>query len=89
MLTENTLSNKKQRPELADLPSKKPKTLFYKPVYSSGNGTNQLKNIVPNNKFKAPKPVDLIKDLISISARQRRSCFRFFCWFGNNSYTLV
>ena len=36
---------KKQRPALGDLPSKKPKTLFYKPEYSSGNGTNQIKSI--------------------------------------------
>ena len=31
---------KKQRPSLGDMPSKKPKTIFYKPDYSSGNGTS-------------------------------------------------
>ena len=30
---------KKQRSASGDLPSKKPKTIFYKPEYSSGNGT--------------------------------------------------
>ena len=34
---------KKQRPNLGDIPSKKPKSLFYKPEYSSGNGTAILK----------------------------------------------
>tara|TARA_R110001632_G_scaffold232421_1_gene373171 strand:- start:10961 stop:12790 length:1830 start_codon:yes stop_codon:yes gene_type:complete len=74
--------NKKQRPELGDLPSKKPKTLFYKPVYSSGNGTNQLKNIVHNNNFKAPKPVDLIKDLIKVSANKESIILDFFAGSG-------
>lgn len=74
--------NKKQRPELGDLPSKKPKTLFYKPVYSSGNGTNQLKNIVHNNNFKAPKPVDLIKDLIKVSADKESIILDFFAGSG-------
>jgi hypothetical protein len=81
--------NKKQRPELADLPSKKPKTLFYKPVYSSGNGTNQLKNIVPNNKFKAPKPVDLIKDLISISADKDAIVLDFFAGSGTTLHACL
>jgi adenine-specific DNA-methyltransferase len=74
--------NKKQRPDIGELPSKKPKTLFYKPVYSSGNGTNQLKNIVPNNNFKAPKPVDLIKDLISIATIKTATVLDFFAGSG-------
>jgi adenine-specific DNA-methyltransferase len=36
---------KKQRPSLGELPSKKPKTIFYKPEYSSGNGTSQVKEL--------------------------------------------
>tara|TARA_B100000963_G_scaffold351522_1_gene363210 strand:- start:212 stop:2044 length:1833 start_codon:yes stop_codon:yes gene_type:complete len=70
--------NKKQRPSLGDVPTKKPKSIFYKPVYSSGNGTNQLKNILPGNKFKAPKPVDLIKDLLSISSDKNSIVLDFF-----------
>ena len=59
---------KKQRPELGDLPTKKPKTTFYKPEYSSGNGTNQLKKIFGKKVFDNPKPMDLIKDLIEIGS---------------------
>jgi adenine-specific DNA-methyltransferase len=77
---------KKQRPELNELPSKKPKTLFYKPEYSSGNGTNQLKSIVPGNKFKAPKPVDLIKDLVKICATEDDSIILDF--FAGSGTTL-
>ena len=55
---------KKQRPTLGDLPTKKPKSIFYKPEYSSGNGTSQLKKIFDNKIFDNPKPVTLIKDII-------------------------
>ena len=59
---------KKQRPKVGDLPSKKPKTIFYKPEYSSGNGTAQLKEIFGEKVFNNPKPIDLIKDFISIAS---------------------
>ncbi len=58
---------KKQRPELGNLPTKKPKSTFYKPEYSSGNGTAQLKDILGTKKFNNPKPIELIKDFIQLS----------------------
>jgi len=85
----NYTINKKQRPKLGDLPSKKPKTLFYKPVYSSGNGTNQLKNIVPDNNFKAPKPVDLIKDLIQLSTAKKSTVLDFFAGSGTTLHACL
>lgn len=57
---------KKQRPSLGDLPSKKPKTTFYKPEYSSGNGTAQIKSLFNEKVFSNPKPLDLIKDFLFI-----------------------
>lgn len=69
---------KKQRPELADLPSKKPKSVFYKPEYNSGNGTAQIKNLFGEKVFKNPKPVDLMKDLISISINETETILDFF-----------
>ena len=57
---------KKQRPSLGDLPSKKPKTLFYKPEYSSGNGTTQVKSLLGDKFFQNPKPLNLVKDFIEI-----------------------
>jgi len=59
---------KKQRPSLGELPSKKPKTLFYKPEYSSGNGTAQIKELFDRKVFRNPKPLELIKDFIRIGA---------------------
>ena len=54
---------KKQRPEIGSLPTKKPKSIFYKAQYSSGNGTRQLFEILERKLFSNPKPIDLIKDI--------------------------
>lgn len=62
---------KKQRPELGDLPTKKPKTVFYKPEYSSGNGTSQIKKLFGNNIFPYPKPEELIKDILLIGSKEQ------------------
>lgn len=63
--------NKKQRPELGDMPTKKPKSTFYKPEYSSGNGTSLLEVIFEGEKvFDNPKPLDLIKDFISLGSKK-------------------
>ena len=62
---------KKQRPSLGDLPTKKPKSLFYKPEYSSGNGTALLKQIFGSREiFNNSKPVQLLKDLISLCTKK-------------------
>ena len=58
---------KKQRPSVGDLPSRKPKTLFYKPEYSSGNGTAQLRAIFGEKVYDYPKPVQLLMDIFAIS----------------------
>ncbi|WP_332384374.1 site-specific DNA-methyltransferase [Lactococcus laudensis] len=72
---------KKQRPSVGDLPSSKPKTLFYKPEYSSGNGTNELKNYFGEERlFSNPKPISLIRDMIQIgtSANKNAVILDFF-----------
>lgn len=61
---------KKQRPELGEIPTKKPKSIFYKPEYSSGNGTSQIKKLFGYNSFSYPKPEDLIKDFLAIGSRK-------------------
>ena len=61
---------KKQRPALGDLPTSKPKTLFYKPEYSSGNGTASVKALFDGRKvFDNPKPIGLLRDFAQIGAR--------------------
>lgn len=73
---------KKQRPTLGDLPSKKPKTIFYKPEYSSGNGTAQIKNLLGDKYFSNPKPAELIKDLITVGSNSDDLILDFFAGSG-------
>ncbi len=78
--TQNGISlNKKQRPDLLDIPSKKMKSLLYKPEYSSGNGTAELKSLFNIDRlFDNPKPKSLLMDLISISTTQDSLVLDFF-----------
>ena len=81
--TKNGISlNKKQRPSLGDLPSKKPKTIFYKPEYSSGNGTTQLKELLSDKIFQNPKPIDLILEFLKISSSSSDLILDFFAGSG-------
>ena len=65
--TNNGISfNKKQRLEDDIRRGKKAKTLFYKPEYSSGNGTSLIKELFNGRLFDNPKPLTLIKDMLSI-----------------------
>jgi len=76
---------KKQRPGLGELPSKKPKTLFYKPEYSSGNGTAQIKELFNNRIFQNPKPINLIKDFITIGLNSNDIILDFFAGSGTTA----
>lgn len=73
---------KKQRPSLGDIPSKKPKTIFYKPEYSSGNGTAQVVNLFGYKYFSNPKPTDLIKDFIIVGSDKEDIILDFFAGSG-------
>ncbi|MBA5249918.1 MAG: site-specific DNA-methyltransferase [Gammaproteobacteria bacterium] len=76
---------KKQRPALGDMPSKKPKTIFYKPEYSSGNGTSEVKNLLNNRVFNNPKPVNLLKDFIQLSVNDSDTILDFFAGSGTTA----
>ena len=81
--------NKKQRPSLGDLPSKKPKSIFYKPEYSSGNGTNQIKEIFGFEAFNNPKPIELVKDIIQISGNKNSTILDFFAGSGTTGQAVL
>lgn len=57
---------KKTRPIDGEKPSQKPKSLFYKPEYSSGNGTNQIRDLFGEKVFSNPKPLELLMDFIRV-----------------------
>jgi adenine-specific DNA-methyltransferase len=80
---------KKQRPALGDLPSKKPKTIFYKAEYSSGNGTAQIKSLLGDKYFANPKPIDLIKDLIIIGSSAGEIVLDFFAGSGTTADAII
>jgi adenine-specific DNA-methyltransferase len=80
---------KKQRPMIGDLPSSKPKTIFYKPEYSSGNGTAQLKSLFGDKVFNNPKPLDLIKDLIRITSPKNGICLDFMAGSGTTGHAIL
>jgi adenine-specific DNA-methyltransferase len=88
--TKNSISlYKKQRPELGELPSRKPKSIFYKPEYSSGNGTAQLKSFFGDKVFKNPKPVELIKDFIKIGCHQSGLILDFHAGSGTTAHAVL
>ena len=81
---------KKQRPSLGNLPTKKPKSLFYKPEYSSGNGTAILKQIFGNREvFNNPKPVQLLKDLMSLTTTQNDIILDSFAGSGTTAQAVL
>lgn len=80
---------KKQRPEIGDLPSKKPKSFFYKPEYSSGNGTSQIKDIFVDKPFNNPKPIELIKDILQLSTNQFSTILDFFAGSGTTGHAVL
>jgi adenine-specific DNA-methyltransferase len=80
---------KKQRPTLGELPSKKPKTLFYKPEYSSGNGTAQVKELLGDKFFSSPKPLNLIIDFLDIATTQKDIILDFFAGSGTTGDAIM
>ena len=80
---------KKQRPSLGDLPTRKPKTLFYKPEYSSGNGTAVLKQIFGRKVFNNPKPVHLLKDLIGLSTNKDAIILDSYAGSGTTAHAVL
>lgn len=80
---------KKQRPELGEIPTKKPKTILYKARYSTGTGTNELKNILGEKKFDNPKSVELIKDLLYLTTNNNSKILDFFAGSGTTGHAVA
>lgn len=79
---------KKQRPELGELPSKKPKSTFYKAQYSTTNGASQVKAIFGSKIFEYPKPLELIIDLLEITTKKDSLILDFFAGSGTTGHAL-
>lgn len=80
---------KKQRNNNDERPTKKPKSIFIKPEYSSGNGSNLMKTIFDNKVFDFPKPIELIKDFITIGTREEDVILDFFSGSGTTAHAVM
>ena len=69
---------KKQRLNEDMKKGKKPKSIFYKPEYSSGNGTFLVTDLFGDRVFDNPKPLQLIKDFIKIGSDDDDIILDFF-----------
>lgn len=87
--TKNITLYKKQRPELGQVPTRKPKSIFYKPEYSSGNGTAQLKSLFSIKVFNNPKPIELIKDFILLSTKKNDLILDSFAGSGTTGHAVL
>ena len=80
---------KKQRPSLGELPTTKPKSIFYKPYYSSGNGTNRIKKLFGDKVFKNPKPIELIYDFLQLVMDDGDIILDFFAGSGSTADSVM
>lgn len=80
---------KKQRLEEDMKRGKKPKTLFYKPEYSSGNGTGMLKELFQGRLFDNPKPTALISDFIKIGTNNESIILDFFSGSATTAHAVM
>jgi len=81
---------KKQRLEEDRLRGKKPKSLLYKPEYSSGNGTEQVKSLFNGSRvFDNPKPKALLIDLIRIGCPSGGLVLDFFAGSGTTAHAAI
>ena len=80
---------KKQRPNVGDLPSRKPKSLLYKPEYSSGNGTAQIKALFDKNPFQNPKPLELIQDIVLIGSDDKSLVMDVLAGSGTTGHAII
>ena len=80
---------KKQRLEEDMKRGKKPKTLFYKPEYSSGNGTSVMKDLFNGRIFDNPKPISLITDFIKIASSDNSLVLDFFSGSATTAHAVM
>lgn len=79
---------KKQRPQLGDLPTKKPKSTFYRAEYSTSSATTELKNLLGKKVFEGPKPVPLLMDFVKIGCPHEGIVLDFFAGSGSLAHAV-
>lgn len=80
---------KKQRLSDDIKKGKKAKSLFYKPQYSSGNGTSLLKEMFEGRIFDNPKPLQLVYDFIMIGSSKDSIVLDFFSGSATTTHAVM
>lgn len=68
---------------------KKPKTLFYKSEYSSGNGTACVKDLLGGRAFDNPKSLALIQDICMIGSNEDSIILDFFSGSATTAHAVM
>ena len=81
----------KQRPQLGDLPTEKPKSVFYKPEYSSRAGGQMLSQIFYDlpQEFPYPKALRLLTDLLGIATGPNAVVLDSFAGSGTTAHATL
>ncbi|NMA67484.1 MAG: site-specific DNA-methyltransferase [Clostridiaceae bacterium] len=80
---------KKQRNNDNERPTKKPKSIFFRPEYASGNGSGLMKALFNNKVFDFPKPLELIKDFVTIGTRGNDVILDFFSGSATTAHAVM
>lgn len=81
---------KKQRPGLGDIPTGKPKSVLYKPEYSSSNGTAEVSALFGAKVFdNPPKPRALIRDFVILATDKDSLILDFFAGTGTTGHAVI
>mgnify|MGYP005839222345 CR=1 FL=1 len=80
---------RKQRPQLGDLPTKKPKSVLYKADYSTSTSTTKLKDLMGTKVFNAPKPVPFLIDLSHIGSDVEALVLDFFAGSATTAHAVM
>ena len=81
---------KKQRSTIGDIPTRKAKSFFYKPEYSSTHGGNTAKSLFGfRMSSSTPKSVSLIQDIIALSQSENNICLDYFAGSGTTGHAVI
>ena len=80
---------KKQRPQFGELPTKRPKSVMYKPSYSYSYSAKELKDLFGKKVFSYSKSTELLSDFIEISTDEGDIIMDFFSGSGTTGSSIL
>ena len=84
-----TTIKKKQRPGDGTSPTKKAKSVFYKPEYSTSTSAVEIKAIFGSKKFETPKPLALVLDFLEITSNANSVVLDSFAGSGTTAHAVL